>query len=506
MSLKFNTENKEQFNLILSNGKKIKSDDSSSSSKGEKIKVIKKKTQSKKPSDESNDLSKNKKSNKCEGKNQKIFNYIKQYVAGQDSSIKSLIAIYSQCQMRNLIEDEKLKASIKPPHAIFHGPTGCGKSYMIGKLSEYLEIPFIKTEATQYTEVGYVGKDVDMMIKELVERSVQIVREKYMSSLRDEVKETVYEEIVKIVLGSSDITDETKKVFTEKIKKGELDEKEIEIEISEEQSPGFATIDLPGSSNSQIGMMNFGDMIGKILGKKNTKKITTNVKDAIEKLIEEESEKILDESKIIKEALELAATRGIIFIDEIDKIIISSLNQGGSSRGDVSKEGVQRDLLPLLDGTVINTKYGKIKTDHILFIAAGAFHMSKFSDLIPEIQGRFPMNIKLHPLNEDHFFDILNNKKNSLITQYIEMMKTQNVSLVFKDDAIRLIAKNASEMNKNIENTGARRLRTIIDNIMEELNFEFEKHSGSEFIIDAEYIKEKSKNFTTELDLERFVL
>ncbi len=366
--------------------------------------------------------------------------------------------------MRNKINDEKLRVSIKPPHAVFHGPTGCGKSYMIGKLSEYLNIPFIKTEATQYTEVGYVGKDVEMMIKELIERSVQMTKEKYINMVKIDAESVVIEKIAKIIIGSSDISDETLGIFIKKIENGEFDDKEIEIEVSEESSPGFATIDLPGSVGSQIGMMNFGDMIGKILGKKNTKKVSCNVKEAKEKMIEDEVNNHIDEHKIIKEAIKLAEENGIIFIDEIDKITTNSLNQSGSSRGDVSKEGVQRDLLPLLDGTVVNTKYGKIKTDHILFIAAGAFHMSKFSDLIPEIQGRFPMNIKLHPLTEEHFVDILTNKRNNLITQYIEMMKTEDVCLKFSDDVIRYIAKIASDMNKNIENTGARRLRTIIDN------------------------------------------
>jgi ATP-dependent HslUV protease ATP-binding subunit HslU len=437
--------------------------------------------------------------------NEKIFDYIKQYVAGQVSSIKSLIAIYSQCQMRNKIKDTNLKSSIKPPHAVFLGPTGCGKSYMIGKLSEYLEIPFIKTEATQYTEVGYVGKDVEMMVKELVERSLQIVKDKYFKLIKEEVRTDVLKMIVKIILGSSEITDETYSIFVEKIINGEFNEKEIEIEVSEDMNHGMHTIDLPGSIGTQIGMMNFSDMVGKIFGKKNTKKIKTNVKEAIEKLIEEELLSRTDESKIIKEALKLAEETGIIFIDEIDKIIPNTM-QSGSSRGDVSKEGVQRDLLPLLDGTVITTKYGKIKTDHILFIAAGAFHMNKFSDLIPEIQGRFPMNIKLHPLNESHFVDILNNKKNNLITQYIEMMKCENVEIEFTDNSIKLIAKIASDMNKNIENTGARRLRTIIDNIMEDLNFEFEHFKGKKLYIDEEYINQRLEKLNIDLDLHKFVL
>lgn len=438
--------------------------------------------------------------------NQKVFQYIKQYVSGQENSIKSLISIIASRDRRNKLESSALKDSIKPSHAIFHGPTGCGKSYLISKLAEYKQIPFIKTEATQYTEVGYVGRDVEMMVKDLIEKSIELVKQKYLGEIEKQVKKNVTKQILHKILGP-DITEETFELFSQKLSRGELDEKEIEIEVSQESSPAMTTIDIPGgNSHAQIGMMNFGDIIGKMLGKKNTRKIKTNVKEAFETLEEEESAQLLAElqTQIVKEAIALASNEGIIFIDEIDKIITSS--NVTSSRGEVSKEGVQRDLLPLLDGTTLNTKYGPIKTDHILFIAAGAFHMSKFSDLLPELQGRFPMHIKLHPLNEQNFIEILKYKKHSLITQHKAMMCVDQVELEFTEDAILEIAKITAQMNRDVENTGARRLRTIIDKVMEDLNFEAEKYKNKSFTIDAAYISQKMKSILVELDLQKFIL
>lgn len=432
--------------------------------------------------------------------NERVAYHITQYIAGQKEPIRSLISIIACRDRRNKLPEGDLKNSIKPSHAIFHGPTGCGKSYLLNILSEYKEIPFVKTEATQYTEVGYVGRDVEMMVRDLIERSIQIVRAKHLEVIKDQITNDVYRQIINILLGP-DISEETYEVFNKKLINGELDDKEIEIEVNDE-GQGFATIDMPGGVG-QVGMMNFSDMIGKILGKKNLKKIKSTVKEAIELLTEEESEKALNEGQIIKEAIILAQTEGIIFIDEIDKIITTH-NTG--SRGEVSKEGVQRDLLPLLDGTTLKTKYGEIKTDHILFIAAGAFHMSKFSDLLPELQGRFPMHIKLHTLTEGHFIDILTHKKNSLITQHQAMLAIDNVKLIFTDSAVKKIAQVAAQMNQEIENTGARRLRTIMDKILADINFESEKYFDKEFEISEEYIQDKMKDMLIEIDLQKFIL
>ena len=463
--------------------------------------------------------------------NEKVFAWLDKYISGQDEAKKSLITIISCRDRRNRLPESELKQSIKPSHAIFHGPTGCGKSYLISKLSEYKQIPFIKTEATTYTEVGYVGRDVEMMIKDLIENSLHLVRKKHIDLIKEKVQTEVYHQIITSIIKEeenaididselesddesdknnssdfADILDHDKydKLY-EEIKNGELDNKEIEVEVEEEQNPtGMMGFDIPGSNQHiQMAGFNISDMLNKVLGKKNTKKIVTKIKDAIELMMDAESKKLINENQIIKEAIHLAQNHGIIFIDEIDKIIST---HNTNSRGEVSKEGVQRDLLPLLDGTTINTKYGPIKTDHILFVAAGAFHVTKFSDLLPELQGRFPLSVKLHPLSSEHFIDILLNKKHSLLEQHKSMLEIDKVNLIFEDNAVETIAKIAEKMNQEIENTGARRLRTIIDKILEEINFEAEKHFGQEFSINSEYIKKKMLQIIVDMDLRKFIL
>ncbi len=463
-------------------------------------------------------------------KNEKIFKWLDKYISGQEEAKRSLITIISTRDRRNKLKDSELKDNIKPSHAIFHGPTGCGKSYLISKLSEYKNIPFIKTEATQYTEVGYVGRDVEMMIKDLIEKSVQIVRKKHFELIKSKVLSEVHGQIIAILMKKNVVDfddieiDENKNLsdvsvnldedeinnFDKKqfealyvaLINGDLDDIEIEITVSEPPSNGMMGFDIPGA-HVQMSAINVGDMMNKILGKKNTKKLVTNIKEAIELLTEDKASKYLNENQIIKEAVNLAQTEGIIFIDEIDKIISS---HNTHSRGEVSKEGVQRDLLPLLDGTTVNTKFGPIKTDHILFVAAGAFHVTKFSDLLPELQGRFPMSVKLHPLNEKHFIDILVNKKHSLIHQHQSMLAIDGVNLIFTEDSIQTIAEITAQMNQEIENTGARRLRTIIDKILEDINFEAEKYHQRDFVINSEYIIDKMKKLVSEMDLRKFIL
>lgn len=466
--------------------------------------------------------------------NEKVFEWLDKYIAGQDDAKKSLITIISCRDRRNKLKESELKQSIKPSHAIFHGPTGCGKSYLISKLSEYKQIPFIKTEATQYTEVGYVGRDVEMMVKDLIDNSVNLVRKKHMDLIKDKVQGEVYHQIVSMLIKEDEAPSEIDTnldhdheegheeddnqadfadIFNhdrydelyEQLTAGKLDEREIEIEVVDDQGPSnMMGFDIPGSNQHiQMSTFNISDIFNKVLGKKSTKVITTKIKDAVELMMDDGSKKIINESQIIKEAINLAQNHGIIFIDEIDKIIST---QGVSTRGEVSKEGVQRDLLPLLDGTTVNTKYGPIKTDHILFVAAGAFHVTKFSDLLPELQGRFPLSVKLHPLNVGHFIDILTKKKHSLLEQHKSMLEIDNVNLIFADDAVETIAQIAAKMNQEIENTGARRLRTIIDNILEEINFEAEKYSNQDFVVTSEYIKSKMVQAITEMDLRKFIL
>ena len=372
-------------------------------------------------------------------------------------------------------------------------------------MAKYKNVPFIKVEATQYTEIGYVGRDVESMIKDLVDKSIQLIKEKYLKEIKEEVEKNVCSQIIQVIVGAN-TSDETFKMFCNKLSNGELDNKEIEIEVSEDHAVGngFSLDMTSGNSQTQVGMFNLGDMMGKILGKKGTKKIKTNVKDGITILTEEEQEKILKDKPILKEAIEYAERHGVIFIDELDKLISGNTSTGG--RGDVSKEGVQRDLLPILDGTTLSTKYGYVKTHHILFITAGAFHLNKFTDLLPELQGRLPVHIKLNSLGEGHFIDILVNKKHSLIEQHVQMMKTDYVELKFESDAIKAIAKITAKMNSEVENTGARRLRTIFDKVLEDLNFDAEKYVGSSFVITKEYVADKVKDLLCDVDLQKFIL
>ena len=472
-------------------------------------------------------------------KNETTFKWLEKFISGQDEAKRALITIVSCRNRRNKLSEGDLKNSIRPSHAIFHGPTGCGKSLLISKLCEYIGAPYIKTEATQYTEVGYVGKDVENMIKELMDYAISLVKKKHIDQIKESVIKSVYNALASIIVKSHrkdnteshkngdkarhdkgeneseelNIEEELENIarddLTEhdevyrKLKNGEFDDLTIEIELPDEQTSS-SSFEIPGSNSTiQMSAFNVNDIMNKILGKKNTKIAKTKIKDAIELLKDEEIKKHLSEAQIISEAKHLAQNKGIIFIDEIDKIISSHQI---SNRGDVSKEGVQRDLLPLLDGTRINTKYGPIKTDHILFIAAGAFHVTKFSDLLPELQGRFPMSVKLHPLNEKHFVDILNNKEHSLIKQHKAMLGTDNVQLVFTEESINTIAKITAQMNQEVENTGARRLRTIIDKILEDIHFDAEKHSEKEFVIDSEYIKNKVSSLTNDVDLKKYII
>jgi ATP-dependent HslUV protease ATP-binding subunit HslU len=380
------------------------------------------------------------------------------------------------------------------------GPTGVGKTEVARRLAKLANAPFIKVEATKFTEVGYVGRDVDSIIRDLLDVAIK--------NSKNEMKKTVYEKaekhakkkILKILVGETAL-DETREKFSKMLDNGEMNDKEIELEIIDNSSNSMNSFDIPGG---QVGMINISEMIGKAIGSEKTKKARMTVEDAMKTLIDEESNKMIDEDKIIKNSLKAVENDGIVFIDEIDKICA----RGNVKGGDVSREGVQRDLLPIVEGTTISTKHGIVKTDHILFIASGAFHVAKPSDLLPELQGRFPIRVQLKSLSEDDLLRILTEPEASLIKQYTALLAVENVELTFSEDGIKEMAKIAFKVNGEIENIGARRLHTMIEKILEEVSFEASAmKAGTKVNVDSEYVnKHLGDLLSSKNDLMKFVL
>jgi len=378
------------------------------------------------------------------------------------------------------------------------GPTGVGKTEISRRLSKLAEAPFVKVEATRFTEVGYVGRDVEQIIRDLIEIAIAMERSKKRKEVHTKAQNLAEERVLDALVGKN-ASVATRESFRKRLRNGDLDDNEIEIAVSENnQMPSF---EIPGMPGANIGMINISDALGKSLGQK-AKKKKMLVKESHEILINEESDKLIEEDKIIKSSKDSTENNGIVFLDEIDKISARTDRAGG----DVSREGVQRDLLPLIEGTTVNTKYGPIKTDHILFIASGAFQLAKPSDLLPELQGRLPIRVELDALNSDDFKRILKEPDNSLIKQYKALLKTENVELKFSDDGIDLIANIASEVNNTIENIGARRLHTIIERILDEISFTASDKSGETVLIDSDYIKKHIGELVKDTDLSKFIL
>ena len=420
------------------------------------------------------------------------------YVIGQDDA-KKAVAIALRNRWRRLnIKDESLREDIIPKNILMIGPTGCGKTEIARKLAKLTQSPFIKVEATKFTEIGYVGRDVEQIIRDLIEVAINLEKKKIREKFIDEAKSNAEEAVLKALLGEGP-SPETKEKFRSMLRDNQLNEKEIEISIDQKSNP-FQSLDIPGMPGAQMGMININDIFGK--GLKNKKKTKIKIGDAYEPLIQEEIEKIAEKQNVIQSAIKNVQESGIVFIDEIDKIATNQERRGG----DVSRDGVQRDLLPLIEGTVVSTKYGTIETNHILFIASGAFHQSKPSDLLPELQGRLPVRVRLNALTKSDFIKILKETDNSLTKQYKALFDTENIEINFDDEAIEEIANLTEQINKEVENIGARRLQTIFEKILEQISFEANHQERKIEVINKKWVIDALSSEIKPQDDKKFIL
>ena len=428
-----------------------------------------------------------------------IVSELDKFIIGQKNA-KKAVAVALRNRWRRKQLPENLKEEILPKNILMVGPTGCGKTEISRRLAKLANAPFIKVEATKFTEVGYVGRDVEQIIRDLVEISINQTKIQMGIEVKAQAEKNAEERILDVLVSKSS-SPSTRESFRKKLRSGELNDKEVEIAVAANSSFNMPTMDIPGMPGSQMGMINLGDMLGKSFSApKKNKKMT--VEESHTFLLQEEIEKLLDNDKIIKNALQEVEQNGIVFIDEIDKI--TSRNDKRS--GDVSREGVQRDLLPLIEGTTVSTKHGAVKTDYILFIASGAFHLSKPSDMLPELQGRLPIRVELDSLSKEDFKLILTETQNSLIKQYVGLLGTEKVELNFDDNGINKIAELATEINQNVENIGARRLHTIMEKLLEEISFNASDIGPTSINIDTEYVEKNLGELIKSQDLSKFIL
>ncbi|MEH6546376.1 MAG: ATP-dependent protease ATPase subunit HslU [Sneathiella sp.] len=421
------------------------------------------------------------------------------YIIGQADAKRSVsIALRNRWRRQQL--PEEMREEVLPKNILMIGPTGVGKTEISRRLAKLAHAPFLKVEATKFTEVGYVGRDVEQIIRDLIEIALNMVRADQREQVVAKAELAAEERVLDALVGEKSSSD-TRQKFRKMLREGELDEKEIELELLDTGNSGMPTFDIPGMPGSQMGMLNINDMLGK-LGGPRTKSRKLVVKDSYKILIDEESDKLLDEEGVVREAIALVENNGIVFLDEIDKICARSDRQGA----DVSREGVQRDLLPLIEGTIVSTKYGTVRTDHILFVASGAFHIAKPSDLLPELQGRLPIRVELRALTKDDFKRILTEPEASLIKQYVALLGTEEVVLNFTDDAIEEIATISADVNAAVENIGARRLHTVLERVLEEISFTASDKGGVTVDIDAAYVREHLGELATNMDLSKFIL
>ena len=428
-----------------------------------------------------------------------IVSELDRYVIGQTNA-KKAVAVALRNRWRRQALDEQMREEVLPKNILMIGPTGVGKTEISRRLSKLAEAPFIKVEATRFTEVGYVGRDVEQIIRDLIEIAIALEKEKKRKEVHVKAQLLAEEKVLDALVGNK-ASVATKESFRKRLRSGDLDKNEIEIEVNENPSNNMQGFEIPGMSGANIGMINVSEMLGKSMGQKEKKK-KMNVKESHDILLAQESDKLIEQDKIISQAKKATEDNGIVFLDEIDKISA----RGDRTGGDVSREGVQRDLLPLIEGTTVNTKHGPIKTDHILFIASGAFQLAKPSDLLPELQGRLPIRVELNALTEEDFKRILREPDNSLIKQYVALLKTENVHLEFTDDGIDILAKVSADVNASVENIGARRLHTLLEKVLDDISFTASDRSGEKIIIDKKYIEKNLGELTKDTDLSKFIL
>jgi ATP-dependent HslUV protease ATP-binding subunit HslU len=426
-----------------------------------------------------------------------IVSELDRFIVGQNDA-KRAVAIALRNRWRRLQLDEKLREEVLPKNILMIGPTGCGKTEIARRLAKMAGAPFIKVEATKFTEVGYVGRDVEQIIRDLIEAAISLIRDKKRKDVQARAHLAAEERVVDALVGPA-ASPATKDSFRKKLRAGELNDKEIEIEL-QSGGGGMPMFEIPGLPGAQMGAISLGDILGKMGGRSKTRRVL--VQDAYEPLIAEESDKMLDQDQLVQEAIKSVENNGIVFLDEIDKICAREGRMGG----DVSREGVQRDLLPLIEGTTVSTKHGAVKTDHILFIASGAFHISKPSDLLPELQGRLPIRVELQPLTRDDLKRILTEPEAALIKQYVALLATETVTLDFTDDAIDAIADAAVAVNSTVENIGARRLQTVMERVLDEISFAAADRAGDTVRIDGDYVRARVADLAKNADLSRFIL
>ena len=432
-----------------------------------------------------------------------IVSELDRFIVGQGAA-KRAVAVALRNRWRRLQLPDELREEVLPKNILMIGPTGCGKTEIARRLAKLAGAPFLKVEATKFTEVGYVGRDVEQIVRDLLEAAIAMARERLRKEVAAKAELAAEERVLDALVGQN-ATSETRQKFRKLLREGTLSDREIEVQVQDGGGMSLPTIDVPGMPGAQMGMINLNEMLGKAFGAGRSKPRKMTVSESYEILMAEESDKLLDNDKVLLEAKHAVEQNGIVFIDEIDKICARS-SERGYMGGDVSREGVQRDLLPLIEGTTVATKHGAVKTDHILFIASGAFHLAKPSDLLPELQGRLPIRVELKALDRDDFVRILTEPENSLIKQYKALLKTEDVTLEFADDAIAEIATLAADVNRGVENIGARRLHTILERLLEEISFTASDRAGTTLSVDAAYVRDKVGDLAKNADLSKFIL